>query len=72
MITRAENRGWPSDGPIANLALAGLPAPSVVRPSKIATIDATRAQRLGALSQSQLHRVMRVVAETLSLRAMRG
>lgn len=68
MITSAENRGWPSDVPIANLGLAGLPAPSVVRPSKIATIDATRVQRLGALPRSQLERVMKAVAGTLHLR----
>ena len=49
MITSAENRGWPSDVGISDLRAAGLPAPSIVRPAKIATVDAGDAQRLGAL-----------------------
>ncbi len=39
MITSAENRGWTGDVPIADLARAGLPAPSLVRPAKIATVE---------------------------------
>ena len=31
MITSTENRGWPDDVPVANLKLAGLPAPSLCR-----------------------------------------
>ena len=34
MITSAENRGWPGDVPVNNLATAGLPAPSVIRTAK--------------------------------------
>ena len=49
MITSAENRGWPGDVGISDLRVAGLPAPSIVRPAKIATVDARDAQRLGAL-----------------------
>ena len=49
MITSAENRGWPGDVDISNLRAAGLPAPSIVRPAKIATVDARDAQRLGTL-----------------------
>ena len=49
MITSAENRGWPGDVGISDLRAAGLPAPSIVRPAKIATVDARDAQRLGAL-----------------------
>jgi len=40
MITSAENRGWPDDVRISDLRTAGLPAPSIVRPAKIATVDA--------------------------------
>jgi len=40
MITSAENRGWPGDVGISVLRAAGLPAPSIVRPAKIATVDA--------------------------------
>lgn len=50
MITSAENRGWPDDVGISDLDGAGLPVPSIVRPAKIATIDARDAQRLGTLS----------------------
>ena len=50
MITSAENRGWPDDVGILDLDGAGLPAPSIVRPAKIATVDARDAQRLGTLS----------------------
>jgi len=57
MITSAENRGWPGDIAIANLTLAGLPAPSVIRPAKIATIQATDAHRLGKVSAAVLGRV---------------
>jgi mRNA interferase MazF len=49
MITSAENRRWSDDVPISNLRTAGLPAPSVVRCAKIATIEATDAQLIGHL-----------------------
>jgi mRNA interferase MazF len=58
MITSAENRGWPGDVAITNLAEAGLPAPSVVRAAKIATIDATDATKLGRVSAAQLRKVV--------------
>ncbi len=38
MINSAENAPWPLDCPIADLAAAGLPAPSVVR-FKLFTLD---------------------------------
>jgi mRNA interferase MazF len=50
MITSAANRGWPGDVPVTNLAAAGLPAPSVIRTAKIATIEASYATRLGKVS----------------------
>jgi len=49
MITSAENRRWPGDLPIGDPAAAGLPAPSVIRTAKIATIEATDATRLGRI-----------------------
>ena len=50
MITSAKNRGWEGDVEIDDLAAAGLPAPSVVRSAKIATIDSRDAEQLGRLT----------------------
>jgi mRNA interferase MazF len=48
MITSAENRGWADDISFGNsFSAAGLPAPSVIRPCKIATIEARHAEKLG-------------------------
>ena len=49
MITSAANRGWDGDVPITDLVMAGLPAPSIVRPAKLATIEARDAEKLGGL-----------------------
>ena len=45
MITSAGNDPWPCDVAISNLERAGLPAPSVVRPAKIACIEPGRIER---------------------------
>jgi len=48
MITSAENRGWAGDISFGDrFSAAGLPAPSVIRPCKIATIEARHAEKLG-------------------------
>lgn len=47
MITSVQNRGWPGDVALGELTGTGLPAPSVVRTAKIATIAARDAARLG-------------------------
>lgn len=57
MITSAENRGWPGDVAVANLALAGLPVPSIIRTAKIATIEASDAARLGRIPPALLRKV---------------
>jgi mRNA interferase MazF len=49
MITSAENRGWSGDVAISDIAAAGLPAESVVRTEKVATIDAREVAVLGSL-----------------------
>jgi len=49
MITSAENRGWPSDVTVTDIAAAGLPVASVIRTAKIAVVEARDAERLGAL-----------------------
>ena len=65
MITSAENRGWAGDVPVSDSAAAGLPAPSVVRTEKIATIDRRDVVLLGTLPEAdreavrvQLRRVL--------------
>jgi mRNA interferase MazF len=50
MITSAANAGWKGDVSLIDRYVeCGLPAPSVIRTSKIATSDATSAQPLGRL-----------------------
>jgi mRNA interferase MazF len=68
MITSAENRGWPEDLPITRLADTGLPAPSVVRPVKIATIEAAQATRLGRVSADLRRKVMAQIDQLLKER----
>jgi mRNA interferase MazF len=52
MITSAENERWPSDIPIPDLDRAGLPAPSVIRPAKVACIESARVdRRLGSIDK---------------------
>jgi mRNA interferase MazF len=65
MITSAENRGWAGDIEVPDLAKAGLPAPSVIRTAKIATIEAGDAEKLGAVSARIRNEAARRVASTL-------
>ena len=52
MITSAANRGRPGDvSLIDRYEAAGLPAPSVVRSAKIATIEARHAERIGRIGK---------------------
>lgn len=68
MITSAENAGWPTDLPIRDLARAGLPAPSVIRPAKIACIEHTRiVRRAGKLSDADMRAVSRALKAFLEL-----
>lgn len=67
MITSAENRGWSGDVLINNLSIAGLPAPSVIRTAKIATIEAVDATKLGKISPAQLKQVLSRVSEELDI-----
>ncbi|MDQ3696705.1 MAG: type II toxin-antitoxin system PemK/MazF family toxin [Gemmatimonadota bacterium] len=58
MITSAANDPWSCDVPIGDLEQAGLPAPSVVRPAKIACIDPTRVlRRAGTLEPTAARKV---------------
>ena len=65
MITSAENRGWPDDVPVANLQLAGLPVPSIIRSAKIASIVASDASTLGRLSAAQARQVTGKIRQRL-------
>jgi mRNA interferase MazF len=59
MITSAENRPWPGDVSLGRLyGEAGLPAPSVIRPAKTATIEADHADRLGRIKPAMLAEVI--------------
>jgi PemK-like protein. len=69
MITSAENRGWSADVEVTDLDVAGLPAASVVRTAKIATIEAKEAQRLGTLTEGDRAAVRRNLATTLAFAA---
>src|SRR5215213_7822666 len=50
MITSARHSPWPDDIPIDDLALAGLPKPSVIRPAKVATVSLAGCEVWGRLS----------------------
>jgi len=67
MITSAENRGWPGDVTVENLAQAGLPAPSVIRTAKIATIEVSDATKLGKIPAALLKQVIGKLGRELGL-----
>jgi mRNA interferase MazF len=69
MITSAENRSWPDDVQLGDgYREAGLPAPSIVRPSKLATIEARHAEPLGRLANTHLAAVMERIQFNLGVR----
>lgn len=65
MITSAENRRWDNDVVVSDLDAAGLPAPSMVRCAKIATIESRDAERIGALPAGDRKKVAGHLATTL-------
>ena len=67
MITSAQNRGWPGDVPVSNLAAAGLPVPSVIRTAKIATIEAADATKLGKIPAALVRKVVSHLGDELGL-----
>jgi mRNA interferase MazF len=59
MITSAENRPWADDVPFGeSYAEAGLPAPSLIRPCKLATIESGHAEKIGRVNGDLLERVV--------------
>jgi mRNA interferase MazF len=69
MITSAENRPWAGDLEIEDLEGAGLPAPSIIRPCKIATIEIRHAETLGQVRPTLMAEVSEVIAGLLGLGA---
>jgi mRNA interferase MazF len=67
MVTATTSRRWPGDIEVSDLRLAGLPAPSVVRTLKIATIEAARAALLGRLDDTTWHLVAEQLQANLAL-----
>ena len=68
MITSAENRPWQGDISVGmDFRGAGLPIASVVRPLKLATIDAARAEAVGQASPEVLARVLDAIGAALGL-----
>ncbi|MCC7017292.1 MAG: type II toxin-antitoxin system PemK/MazF family toxin [Rhodospirillales bacterium] len=69
MITSAENRRWEDDVAISDPDAAGLPAPSVVRCAKIATIESRDADRIGSLPHADRRKVAEHLARALAATA---
>ena len=67
MITSANNRSWPGDLEIADLERAGLPAASVVRCAKIATIESSAATRIGELESAKYEDIRAILRKNLNL-----
>ena len=65
MITAAENRPWPGDIRLSDSRRAGLSIPSVVRPAKIATIEATQASRVGRVAPAERRAVQTAIRAIL-------
>jgi mRNA interferase MazF len=62
MITSARQSALAYDGPIADLALAGLPTPCVVRATKMATVEPSRiVRKAGRLDAAEAARMLATV-----------
>ena len=62
MITSAERKTWPGDVAIENHEAAGLPIASVVRTTKLATLETSSAEKVGRLSANQVEAVRKQIA----------
>lgn len=65
MITAAENAPWEDDVPLADHRAAGLSIPSVIRPTKVATVEASRARLRGKVSPAIAAKVAIAVRSTI-------
>lgn len=57
MITSAENEPWASDVRVPVSAKTGLNKASVIRPAKLATLDAATVEKIGVVPRAVLYRV---------------
>ena len=62
MITSAENSPWPGDIPVVSGSATGLSAPSVIRTSKIATIETLDAELIGQIPAVLVSQVVASIA----------
>lgn len=65
MITSATHRRWPGDVFVSDLKRAGLPVASIVRPAKLATIEADTAEKIGTLPAADRDAVVRYLYDRL-------
>lgn len=66
MITSAKNAKWEGDIEIKDFEAVGLPAPSIIRPSKIVTIDAGLVLgKLGGIGDGERAKVKTQIARIL-------
>lgn len=66
MITSASNAGWKCDIAVAEGHATGLTAPSVIRPWKLATVDASRIVRIaGRISAGEQARLSQTLRDTI-------
>lgn len=68
MITSKENAGWSGDIEIGNLDIAGLKHPSVIRPSKVATVEATSIKIIGKLEAITADKLQDKISEYLDMK----
>ena len=68
MITSASNRRWPGDNALVEgHSDFGLPAPSLIRTAKMATVEAVVAEPIGQLPATLLDQVDNYLRNTLAL-----
>lgn len=66
MITSAVNAGWQCDIPLSDYPETGLTAPSVIRPWKLATIDAVRIVRIaGRIGRDEAARLSQALIKVI-------
>lgn len=66
MITSAENRKWPGDLVIQELKDTGLPIISLIRTSKIATIETRDAEIIGEIPKDLLTHTTQEISKNLT------